>query len=94
MLISKLSEPVISRHEKIMASDMRGSVKRRSMRRNGLGVFSPSELNIVVKCSPGSKRTPMDFRNCNLPYRLCKLTDRLLLEIALPIAVIERDVSN
>ena len=94
MLISKLSKAVIRRHEKIVSGNMRSAVKRRSMGRNGFGVFVPTELYIVVKCPPRRKRTSMDFRSGNLPYRLCKLADWLLPKIALPVPVVECDIPD
>ena len=56
---------------------------------NGIGIFVPPELHIVVKCPPGSKRTVMDFRNGNLTYSSCELADGLIPEIALSVPVIE-----
>ena len=94
MFVAKRIKAVIRAYKEILATDMRGVVKRRLMAYYGLCKGIPDQLNGMVKRPPGSQRPPMNIELRILARSPGKITLTLLLVVAAPVHVIEGQVSN
>lgn len=94
MFVSKRRKAVISAYEEIVAGDVRGIVKRRPVRNDGLCEGIPSQLNRMLKFTSSRQRPLMDIGLVQLRVSAAKLTPGFLLVEAPAILMIEGEVPN
>ena len=94
VLVAKRIKAVIRAYKEILATDMRGVVKRRLMAYYGLCKGIPDQLNGMVQHPPGSQRSPVNIELRILARSPGEITLTLLLIVAAPVHVIKSQVSH
>ena len=94
VLVAERIEAVIRAYKEILATDMRGVVKRRLMADYGLCKGIPDQLNGMVECPPGSQRPPVNLELLILAGSAREVALGFVLVIAAPVHVIEGQVSH
>ena len=94
VLVAKRIKAVIRAYKEILATDMRGVVKRRLMAYYRLCKGIPDQLYGMVKRPPGSQSPPVNIELRILARSPGEITLTLLLIVAAPVHVIKSQVSH
>lgn len=92
--MTKHRKAVISAYKEIVAGDVRGIVKRRPVRNDGLCEGIPGQLHRMLQFPPGRQRPLMDIGLVQLRVSATELTPAFLLVETPAILMIEGEVSN
>ena len=87
--MAELGEAVISAYKKVITAYVVMVVKRWPMGRNGLGQFTPFQLNGMLQLLPGEYSTIMNFSLIKTGWSAVECRFRLTLPIALTVTVVE-----
>lgn len=94
VLVTQLCEPVVSRHEEIVAANMALVVERRPVSYYRLGELPPDHLCAVVKTLPGPDSPTVQIQAHKLLCSTREFRIRLRPEEAQPITMVVGDVPN